>query len=169
MVFGSKDSHNTISIIILTVVALHGNLSMGEISSELGLSYKELYRFVDNLEKYFQFLVATGEGFSVSNTLLESAYKEEISSPKDVRKIFITVLSNLKYHTKILQDNLGYSSEANVKLVRSMLNPVFSNPIQIEDCRALSKLGYMKYKPQKRELKLNAIAYLKDWVGANAT
>ena len=71
MVFGSKDSHNTISIIILTVVALHGNLSMGEISSELGLSYKELYRFVDNLEKYFQFLVATGEGFSVSNTLLE--------------------------------------------------------------------------------------------------
>ena len=57
-------------------------------------------------------------------------------------------------------------SEKNVDLIRSLLNPVISNPIAVEDCRALSRLGYMKYRPQNKELKLNAVAYLKDWVGA---
>ena len=75
------------------------------------------------------------------------------------------MLANIKYHTKILQENLGSDSEKNVGLIRSLLNPVISNPIAVEDCRALSKLGYMKYRPQKKELKLNAVAYLKDWVG----
>lgn len=168
MVFGCKKSHNAISILILTIVALRVELTTSEISEELGLSYGDVYRFVDNLEKYFGFLIHTENGFKISDKLLENASKEEIECSKDVKQVFTTVLANLKYHTKILNDNLGKDSQENVKLVRSLLNPVMSNPIAIEDCRTLSRLGYMKYRPQKKELKLNAVAYLKDWVCANA-
>ena len=166
LVFGCKKKHNAISILILTVVELHGELSTSDISDELGLSYGDIYRFVDNLEKYFQFLERTDKGtLKVSKTLKENAEKEVTKFSKDTQKVFATVLANIKYHTKILQENLGSDSEKNVGLIRLLLNPVISNPIAVEDCRALSKLGYMKYRPQKKELKLNAVAYLKDWVG----
>lgn len=168
LVFGCKKSHNAISILILTVVELHGDMSTSDISDELGLPYGEIYRYVDNLEKYFNFLERTGEGtLRVCKQLRDNAEKENVQTPKSTQKVFTTVLANVKYHTKIFQDNLSTDSEKNVGLIRSLLNPVISNPIAVEDCRQLSRLGYMKYRPQKKELKLNAVAYLKDWVGAS--
>lgn len=167
LVFGCKKPHNAISILILTVVELHGEMSMSDISDELGLSYADIYRFVDNLEKYFNFLERTEIGFKVCKQLKDNAKKENTQCTKNTKKIFATVLANVKYHTKIFQDNLSTDSEKNVRLIRSLLNPVISNPIAVDDCRALSRLGYMKFRPQKKELKLNAVAYLKDWVGAS--
>ena len=167
LVFGCKKKYNAISILILTVVELHDSMSMSEISEELGLLYKDIYRFVDNLEKYFHFLERTENGkFKVCKDLRDNAEKESTTTCVGTKKVFTTVLANVKYHTKIFQDNLNTDSEKNVGLIRSLLNPVISNPIAVEDCRALSRLGYMKYRPQNKELKLNAVAYLKDWVGA---
>lgn len=167
LVFGCKKKHNAISILILTVVELHGSLSTSDISDELGLPYSEIYRYVDNLEKYFHFLERCEDSaLKVCKTLKDNAEKESLKFSKDTQKVFTTVIANVKYHTKIFQDNLGSDSEQNVGLIRSLLNPVISNPIAVEDCRQLSRLGYMKYRPQKKELKLNAVAYLKDWVGA---
>lgn len=168
-IFGKKTPNNASNILIVTLVAFYEELSLTEISLKSGVKYADLYRYVDSLTKYFKLLDYTDGKYRLSKNLVKSVHDSNLQVSKVNEKIFCTVLSNMKYHTKIFQEHLDLKEETGkFKMVRAMLNPVISNPIKANDFRKLSLLGYMKYKPQNKELKLNAVAYEKDWVGVTA-
>lgn len=167
-IFGKKSSNNAVYMFILTIVALNNCLTLADIISKVGIEYKDVYRFVDSLVRYHGFLVLEEGKYSLSPDLKKSIADSDIKVSEVNEKIFCTLLSNMRYHTQIFQENLTLDEDnGKFKMMRSLLNPVISNPIHASDCRQLSRLGYMKYRPQKKEFMLNAIAYKKDWVGTN--
>jgi len=168
-VFGGRGQGNVVSMFILTLVALHNKLALSEITNKLQLPYKDVYKYIDSLTRYYKFLGIDNTGnYVLTDVLLKSIKDSDITVPEVNEEIFCTVMSNLKYHTQIFQENLTLKGEVGkFKLMQALLNPVISNPIHASDCRQLSKLGYMKFRPQKKEFKLNEIAYRKDWVGTS--
>jgi len=168
-VFGGRGQGNVVSMFILTLVALHNKLALSEITNKLQLPYKDVYKYIDSLTRYYKFLGTDSTGnYVLTDVLLKSIKDSDITVPEVNEEIFCTVMSNLKYHTQIFQENLTLKGEVGkFKLMQALLNPVISNPIHASDCRQLSKLGYMKFRPQKKEFKLNEIAYRKDWVGTS--
>lgn len=167
-IFGKKSSNNAIYMFILTTVALNEKLTLQDIITKIGIEYKDVYRYVDSLVRYHGFLTSTAGEYTISKSLQKSIADSDIKVSEVNEEIFCTVLNNMRYHTQIFQENLTLDeNNGKFKMMRSLLNPVISNPIHASDCRQLSRLGYMKYRPQKKEFMLNAVAYKKDWVGTH--
>ena len=166
--FGQKTSNNSLYMLILTLISLYGELTLAEIMKKTDLPYKDIFKYIDTLTRHYEFLKATNYGYKLNADLIKSIEDSDIKIVDINEKVLCTVISNMCYHAKILKNNLEFEEETEqFKVIRSLLNPVISNPIHIEDCRKLSALGYMKYNPINKILKLNEVAYKKDWVGIN--
>ena len=167
-IFGSKKPNNASYMFILTLIALYGEMNMQHIIHHTGVGFKDIYKYIEGLQGYYRLIAHTADMYHISSTFLRSIKSCKIKINPVNEDVFCTVLSNMRYHTNIFQENLQLEENSSkFKLMRAMLNPVISNPIHAKDCRKLSTLGYMKYQPQKKELKLNEIAYKKDWVGTS--
>ena len=165
-IFGSKSFNNSACIFILTLVALYDRLTQAELREKSGVSYADIYRNVESLEKHYNYIVNNNGTYEISPDLLRTLENEDIKLNEVNENIFCTVLNNMRYHTQIFEKNLTLEKDNDkFHMMRALLNPVISNPIHNTDCRKLSLLGYMKYKPQKKQLSLNEFAYKKDWVG----
>ena len=165
-IFGKKSSNNAIYMFILTMVALNNELTLSDIINKMNIEYKEVYRYIDSLVRYHKFLSYDGNTYKISSDFLKSINDSDIKVSEVNEKVFCTLLSNMKYHTQIFQEHLTLTEKNNkFKIMRALMSPVISNPIHASDCRQLSMLGYMKYRPQKKEFMLNEVAYKKDWVG----
>lgn len=155
-IFGKKSPNNAIYMFILTMVALSNELTLSDIINKGDIEYKEAYRYIDSLVRYHKFLNYDKNTYKISSDFLKSINEG----------VFCILLSNMKYHTQIFQEHLTLTEKNNkFKIIRALVSPVISNPIHASDCRQLSMLGYMKYRPQKKEFMLNEVAYKKDWVG----
>lgn len=170
-IFGSESCKNTPCIFILTLVAFYGGLSNIEIMKKTNTTYSEMYRFIESLTRYYQFLEYNRkkDKYELSSALVKSALDSDVKTSEINEKVFCTLLNNMKYHIKIFSDNLSLDPNTNSKfnVMKALLNPVVSKPIHVNNLKQLSYLGYMKYNPQSKKLKLNAVAYKKDWAGTN--
>lgn len=170
-IFGSESCKNAPCIFILTLVAFYGGLSNIEIMKKTNTTYLEMYRFIESLTRYYQFLEYNRkkDKYELSSELIKSALDSDVKTSEINEKVFCTLLNNMKYHIKIFSDNLSLDPNTNSKfnVMKALLNPVVSKPIHVNNLKQLSSLGYMKYNSQSKKLKLNAIAYKKDWAGTN--
>lgn len=185
-VFGNKSSRNSIYMLLVTVIALYGNLTQNRLYRITGLPFRELFKYIDSLQLHYNFVDVqrvnntdcigmnyTTSEYSLSSLFLQSLYTRKQKSDftdniSDYNKeIFINMLKNMKYHIKILKSNLELENNGEFKLFRALLNPLLGRPIRFDDYKKLSKLGYMRYDTNTKELRLNKLAYLKDWIGAD--
>lgn len=178
-IFGNKTLNNTAYIFILTLTAMYGSVSFIDLINVSGVSFKELYMYLDSLTLHFELLKRETLADGVQKYMLSESFIKTVQTKKlkldytiNVdelnKKVFLNVLKNMRYHMKILSKNLCIEEhQGKFKLMRALLNPVISNPVRINDVRQLSRLGYMKLNPKTKELKLNKHAYLKDWTGSS--
>ena len=165
-IFGNKTLNNSAYMFVLTLIAMYESLSMSDLVDLSGISYKETYRYMDSLLRHFCLINLENGSYSLSKKFIDSINRDNTKLDNINEQVFATVINNMKYHVRIFSENLSIDEEQRkYKLMKSLLNPVISNPIHSTYCRDLSKLGYMKFIQGTRELKLNKLAYLKDWVG----
>lgn len=150
-------------IFAITVIAMYDGAELHFISNKLNLKTQDTYRVLQELEISLQLVTRVDSKYYLSKQLQDNVDKETFNATEVQISTFNKIIKNLSSHCKVIGGNLGISKKEELPLVHSLINPLMSNPIHIDDCRQLSKLGYMKYNNITKKLKLNSIAYQKDW------
>ena len=150
-------------IFALTVISMYDGVELSIISSKLNMKTQDTYRVMQELEISLQLVTRVDSKYYLSEKLQDNVSKEQFNATETQVNTFNKIIKNLSSHCRIIGENLNVNNERELPLVHSLINPLMSNPIHIDDCRQLSKLGYMKYNNITKKLKLNSIAYQKDW------
>lgn len=150
-------------IFALTVISMYNGVDLSFISNKLNMKTQDTYRVMQELEISLQLVTRVDSKYYLSKQLQENVDKETFNATETQISTFNKIIRNLSSHCRIIGENLNVSSNKELPLVHSLINPLMSKPIHVDDCRQLSKLGYMKYNNITKKLKLNSIAYQKDW------
>ena len=150
-------------IFALTVISMYNGVDLSFISNKLNMKTQDTYRVMQELEISLQLVTRVDSKYYLSKQLQDNVDKETFNATEVQISTFNKIIKNLSSHCRIIGENLNVSSNKELPLVHSLINPLMSKPIHIDDCRQLSKLGYMKYNNITKKLKLNSIAYQKDW------
>lgn len=166
-IFGAKSVKNSVYMFLVTLVAMHGKMSLTDLIKESGVPYKDIYRYTESLTRHYNLLKYENNYYELSDSFSESVAKDKsIKFQKQNMEVLGTFIKNMRHHVDIIRDNLGTDDVGtDFKYMRALCSPVVSKPIRATDLNPLAKLGYMKYNPVTKILKLNKYAYKKDWTG----
>lgn len=166
-IFGAKSVKNSVYMFLVTLVAIHKKMSLTELIKESGVPYKDIYRYTESLTRHYNLLSYKDNYYELSYSFAESVVKDKsIKFQKHNMEVLGTFMRNMRHHVDIIRENLGTEDvRTDFKYMRALCSPVVSKPIRATDLNPLAKLGYMKYNPITKILKLNKFAYKKDWTG----